>query len=880
MKKVFKKVGLSILTALFLCCAVVLAVQLGLHKNSEKDMMTANAAANTTVTFAASKTELSPGDTFTLTITVSCPTRVTNWSAINLRVGPLAGDNKSPNTEAAQYLSVVGDVKKNDAFKAYQDSFSDVFATSGWFLVSMATQGRNEVSAKTALVITVDIKLSESVTGISSFTFGINPIKQNKVSFNTNTESDLASTGAIEYNTLTFNLGAPSDDATLSSVSVGHGTASAPLTVADNMTYTSNNATLNNFKVRPVATDSGATITIGKDTEDPTTAVTSGSDATITLSAGVTNITIKVTAADKTTVKRYHITVTSNYVQLSGLTATTNSPTTGATKNGLEVKYAASKTSYKVYVPTDATTVNITATVANGYGINTKLALAKTGSVTIPTPAEATSGTAFAVTNAATGDTLTLTATAADGTTTAVYTLTFEKVSVNTGISSFTMTGKGDGQKYNSDTTQATGNIDYCFILPHASDYQGTFDIVLADTTSTVKVGTTAYNSATNYGTGTHNVTVTAQAGNSRTYIVNVAKLIVPAEFTSLKFSQNGTAFTDVFTASEYNTTTHTFTKKINVTEFGGSTPQIYIGGTTTPEATVTVTGGLTKNPSTATASGEANGWYAPLKIGKNTFTLTATSSKGNMVYTFVIDYVEELNSITSMTIKNAANNTDVSGFTFAPATTSYSVSVPYKTTSVTIAAVTDGRYAVVRTGSGNTISRNNSTRTHTLTQTLSVGANTVKLRAVADEGNGAAGTEYTLTITRQAAETTSKLQGLVVKNGNASGAVLPFVDSDGNPVTFDPNVLNYNIVLPEDYSGVLNVFIEAPTEGSEATVSGAGAVSLGTIAAGVDNAKVLPITVTAEDGSKTTYRVIISQKAIVLDNSIELLELTITGND
>lgn len=867
-----RKWSVIVLTVLL---TIILGIGVFLSMTPQKK---ASASSETvTVTYAIDTDKFVPGDTFTITMAIhsTYTDAASFWSGGDIGVGPLKSDGAGGYLdefdkeiaacfESDPYTEGTYEIAGLNTRYSY-DSVLDKFATDGYYNFGFAYKGSGPKVLPT-VDLTVKIHITvKSLPAASIVTFGTPALSKFKIGFGAaqdpmaSRKPNTSSLDIITCNTVSVGSAPASTDATLSALKVGHGTASTNLTIADTMSAESDSESLNNYKVNPTTTDPNTTIKIATTEAGlaSATAIKSGATATVTLDGTVSQpkVFIEVTAQDGTTKKRYTVNVTIKYVALANLAVTTDSATR-PTKNGLATAFNKATLAYTVNVPSDATKATVGVRIPGGFGINPTLALAATG-CTAPASIEASSNASFDVTGIDTGDKLVITATAKDGVTRKAYTLTFQRVSVDTSITSIYATGAKTNQRIEYDPAQSnptgTGSaINYSFQTTYEDDYQAKLVITVA-TGATIRIDNNAYNAAANRTapyTGT--VRVTAEAGNTRDYKVALTKYVPNAELKPLEFSSDGgTTWEDVLSSADF--ASNTFTKKLNVKDIavGG---RVQFRATPSAASTVVASSNLT--------AGNNNVYVGELAFGNNHFTLAARNSEGINTYSFDITLVEDLNTIESVTIQNGG--TALSGFTWDKATTSYTLNVPYSVTSLDFAAVTDGSYTQVKSGT-NTLDRNQTIKTHTRTEQLSVGANTITLTPTANNGTGAAGTAYTFVITRAEASSDNKLSDLVVT-----------INGEKKEINFDPDTGTYAI---QDDSNSLVVDIEATPNDPTATVTGAGTHDLST---GWQEGKnqVITVSVIAENGEKKDYQIIISKNEIKLDENFDISSITVTGSD
>ena len=195
----------------------------------------------------------------------------------------------------------------------------------------------------------------------------------------------------------------------------------------------------------------------------------------------------------------------------------------------------------------------------------------------------------------------------------------------------------------------------------------------------------------------------------------------------------------------------------------------------------------------------------------------------------------------TDANLANLTVSTGTLSPAFSPSTTSYSVSVPNSTSSITITATppTGGS----KSGDG--------------AKTLSVGANTYPIVSTAQDGTTTK--TYTVVVTRQAASSNNNLSGLSVSGYSISPA-------------FDPSVTAYTLTVP---NAAGTVTVNATTQDSGASTTGTGSKVL---AVGSNS---LVIEVTAADGSKKTYTINVIRESgtpLALDSDSSLKSLSVSG--
>lgn len=892
MKISFRKAALSVLIAMFMACVVCLGI---FSIPKEKKVVKAD-NITTNIHLSADKTTVIPGETFILSATLSTTNTSSTWDSANVVVTPSDGAGGT-NTTINQYLSAEqtedAEIPGLTDKGWYENLSSDGFALpadqnpGAYMAFAFQTKrGRTPTSTTVSPTVSMVITIDEGIvsTGVREITFAVRAIPLNYVFYNSMVDQAEGGSSAFISDTVTISLGAATTEANLATLHAGHGSAGTALDISNSSSIIalSPSSNRNNFMFLPVlANDSkGATITIGT-TNPPATTVADGATATVPLgNTGRTTVYIRVTAqaaaagesAPKT--KLYTITVESQIALLSGLTMSYQPPASGATNLKLAPNFAQTTYTYTATVPKGATSVTLTPTVLANYGIVNAVGVATTDCTAATS---VNSGSGLTVTNIKdSGSKVVFTVTSAHGDT-QTYTVNFSALSTDTAIQSFTVTSDS-GSTVASDPSQG---VDYYFKLTPSANTQGKMNVTLPAGTTNIKIkkateADSAFKTLTSndfYGVGSYTIRVTAPAGNYKDYVVQLVREDVPAEFESLGICLPGeTGFTPVLTGNaDYDSATKTYTKTLTISETNK------VGATFRVEGTLKA-GGTYGTPTGFTGpAGEDQTFTGTLALGDNSYSIVVQNGGLTNTYRFNIKLTEGKNAITDIKMTN--NGSAVSGFTFNAATKTYTLTVPYATSSLDFELTTDGTYTRVATGAtgaGYMNKPNHPGDKHVYTRPLTEGDNSIVFRAVADDGKGASGDLYTINVKRTAASTDNKLSGLVVKLPDDT--VLPFEEPN---VTFDPDTQNYVIKIDRNTDiSTLTVKVEATARDPKATVNGDGTINLGALGATADNVTRVPVTVTSEKGDSYTYYIAISQKAIVLDDNFDITDITITGND
>lgn len=860
MLKTFKKFFSLLLFSAF----VILSVY-GISLLKDNNDISANAAtATTTAVITSDKEMVGPGEEVTVTVTLTSTLTDATWGSFDFyfsEVDPDTGKGVSTNS---QYLSLVSYTFNLKDIGTWQDSCAymdnPTSASKAGMHISWAWREGQTTPVTQAAVISVTLKVSEDAGSIGTLTFGIGTANTNKIALATGGTSTSEAFSAIKPNTVSIRLGTISSDATLKSLEVGHTSATNEVTVDDSMTY-GDAETGSTIKIKPTVNDSAATIKYCEGaTATPTLDMTSGAETTISLdSSGETTVKFLVTAENGAT-KTYTLVIKSSYARLERLAVEVKRPTDApaVTGVGLQSTFDKDTENYSVLVTGDYTSVEVAPTILAGYGAT---GVDVTATNCTSSVATVSSGTAV-ITNIQDNSTLALKVTAKDGTTSKTYTLTFTVVDVDTSISSLTMTEQTTGATVVNDSAKATANgVDYYFLLSEESGFQGTFNLTLGSNASSATVDGVAFSPTTVRTAKTYSVVVSAEAGNTQTYSVTVAKNLKPGYIKDLKYAIGSGAASDVISdlniAHDDATNTYTLTKEYDPTAYPVSTP-FTLTGTASEGATIIAT-------NITAGSGK---WTKQLALGTNEFSLKAeTTGVGYTEYKFVIKLLEKKNGITALTIKQGT--TDISGFTFSPTIYSYNITVPFKDYDfINLAATSDGNYtALVAEVSGveYDFTHTSGTTEHTFSQVpLTAGVmTTIKVYAIADNKLGDSGLEYTFNITRAAADTSAQLQSLAV---TVNGVSVPFAEGAFNPAS---NTWNVEISSEGATSAALG--ITATAQSDKATVkigSGNSATQTATFSdtftfsqTGTNESKSYSIVVTPEEGTANTYTLKITKK-------------------
>ena len=268
-----------------------------------------------------------------------------------------------------------------------------------------------------------------------------------------------------------------------------------------------------------------------------------------------------------------------------------------------------------------------------------------------------------------------------------------------------------------------------------------------------------------------------------------------------------------------------------------------------------TVPNNITSVDISATAS-DTSGKVLPgglgtksLNVGENNFNLVVQSQDGTQeIYRLT---VYRLNN--DATLKSLALTNGVNIGTFRGGTTSYTATVPYKTKSSEVTALTNDSNAVITSGTGSFNFTNYGTTTNT--HNIVVNAENCDSKYASVPGNTCTSKTYTITVTRIAPSSNNNLSNLTVNNKTVTN--------------FNKNTLEYT--LPNVSNETTSLLVGAVVEDTDKAQikSGTGTVNLNI----GDNT--LNIVVQAENGDEKTYKLHV--RRLSNDNKLKSLEVKST---
>jgi gliding motility-associated-like protein len=632
--------------------------------------------------------------------------------------------------------------------------------------------------------------------------------------------------------TITREVQPLSINAGLSAMTLSSGTlspvfASATTNYSATVPFTSSSITLS-----PTRSEGSATIKVNGVTVSSGTA--SGS---IALNVGTNTISTVVTAGDGTTTKTYLLTLTREVQPLStdaGLSAMTLSSGT------LAPVFTSATTNYTATVPFTTSSITLSPTRSEGS------ATIKVNGMTV------SSGTASGSIALAVGtNTISTVVTAGDGTTSKTYLLTLTRevqpLSTDAGLSAMTLSSGTLSPVFASATTNYTATVPF-------TSSSITLSPTRSEGTATIKVngvtvgsGTASSNIALAVGTNTISTVVTAGDGTtSKTYLLTLTREVQPlsadAGLTAMTLSSGTLA--PVFTSATTNYTA------------------------TVPFATSSITLSPTRSEGSATikvngitvGSGTASGSIA-LAVGTNTITTVVTAGDGTTIKTYLLTITREVQPLsTDAGLSAIALSSGTLSPVFASATTNYSATVPFTTSSITLSPTRSEGSATIKV---NGVTVGSGTASSNIA--LAVGTNTIS--TVVTAGDGTTTKTYLLTLTRevQPLSTDAGLSAIALSSGTLSPV---FASATTNYSATVPFTTSSITLSPTRSEGTATIKVNGITVGS-GTASGSIALAVGT--------NTISTVVTAGDGSTTkTYSIIITRT--VGSNNANLSALTLSN--
>jgi LEA14-like dessication related protein len=670
--------------------------------------------------------------------------------------------------------------------------------------------------ASSALTVTptvADATASVMVNGVPVTSGNASGAIALAVGANTITTIVTAQDSSTKTYTTTVTRAAASGNNQLSALSLSSGTLAPVFSSATTGYTTSVGNGTTSITVTPTVADATASITVNG------VGVSSGNaSGAIALAVGSNTITVTVVAQNGTPLS-YTITVTrggSANADLSGLSLSSGT---------LSPVFAAGTTSYTASVSNATTSITTTPTASDASASITVNGVAVASG-------NASGGTALNVGS----NTITTVVTAQDGTTIKTYTVTVTRAgSSNNDLSALTLSSGTLSPVFAAGTTSyaasiATGTASIT-VTPSAA--VGTSSITVNGVA--VSSGAASGPIAMNPGSNTVTVVVTAQNSATKSYTVTITRALPSSNADLAALSLSSGTLSPAFAAA----TTSYSASVGNATTSITATPTVSDGS-----ASVTVNG-------VAVASGNASGAIA-LAVGANTITTVVTAQDGSTLKTYTVTVTRAGSGDANLSAMTLSSGTLAPAF--APATTSYTVSIAAASANITLTPTVNEPNATVMV---NGVIVASGTASGALA--MSTGANTVSV--VVSAQNGSTKT-YTVTVTR-AVSTNNDLAALSLSSGTLTPV---FSAPQQNYSATVPNATATLSVTPTVADGSASVSVNGVAVASGAA-SGAIALNVGP--------NVIGVVVTAQDGTPRTYSITVTRN---VSSNADLNALTISS--
>ena len=665
-----------------------------------------------------------------------------------------------------------------------------------------------------------------------------------------------------------------STDATLSALALSEGTLSPTFSSAGTSYTASVGNAVSSITVTPTTNDAGATDFAGNSSAKPTVEYLDASDTALTdadtastdsfevdLSSGSNVITVKVTAADGTTVKTYTVTVmraaapTDAILSALSLSSGTLSPT-----------FSSAHTSYTASVGYPVS--RITVTPATGHASATVTYL--DASDTALTDADTASTDSFEVDLSEGANVIKVKVTAAEGAALKTYTVTVTRAAASTDatLGALSLSPGTLNPAFASAGTSYTASVGYpvsrVTLSATASDAGATiayldgsddaltdadtastdsFEVDLSEGANVIKVQVTAENGTT---VKTYTVTVTRAAASTD---ATLGALALSPGTLNPTFASADTSYTAsvVYAVSRVTVSPTTNYSNAGIAYLDGSDDA------------------LTDADTASTDSFEVD-----LSEGANVIKVQVTAEDATTTETYTVTVTRAAPS-TDATLSALSLSSGTLSPMFASAHTSYTASVVYAVSRVTVSPTTNYSNATIAylDGSDDALTDADTASTGSFEVDLSEGANVIKVKVTAEDG---ATTEtYTVTVTRAAPSTDATLGALALSPGTLNPTFSPADTSYTASVVYA--VSRVTVATTTNYSNAGIAYLD----GSDDALTDADTSSTGSFEVDLsEGANVIKVKVTAEDGATTeTYTVTVTRAAPSTDATLSALALS-----
>jgi hypothetical protein len=247
--------------------------------------------------------------------------------------------------------------------------------------------------------------------------------------------------------------------------------------------------------------------------------------------------------------------------------------------------------------------------------------------------------------------------------------------------------------------------------------------------------------------------------------------------------------------------------------------------------------------------SGSSSGSLA-LNVGSNTIDVLVTAQDGTTTKTYTTT-VTRTAAATVSTLDNLVLSDGTLSSTFNSGTTSYTASVPYTTSSITVTPTKTNSFASiqVQVNAGGYSALTSGSPSSSLS--LNVGSNTIDVKVTAEDGSF---TTYTTTVTRAAVATDATLSALTT----TAGALTPTFDAGTTSYTASVDNTTASVTVTPTKTNAFATIQVRVNSGSYSTITSGNASSALALNEG-DNT--IEVKVTAQDGTTIqTYTITVNR--------------------
>ena len=655
---------------------------------------------------------------------------------------------------------------------------------------------------------------------------------------------------ALKTYTVTVTRAAASTDATLGALALSPGTLSPAFASADTSYTASVGYPVSRVTLSATASDAGATIAYLDGSDDALTDADTSSTGSfeVDLSVGANVIKVKVTAGDDTTVKTYTVTVTRAAASTDAtLSALSLSPGT------LSPAFSSADTSYTASVVYPVSRVTVSATASDAGATIAYL----DGSDDALTDADTSSTDTFEVDLSEGANVIKVKVTAENATTVKTYTVTVTRAAASTdaALGVLALSPGTLSPAFASAVTSYTASVVYAVsrvtVSATASDSGATiayldgsddaltdadtastdsFEVDLSEGANVIKVKVTAENATT---VKTYTVTVTRTPASTDAAL---SALSLSSGTLSPVFASADTSYTAsvVYAVSRVTVSPTTNYSNAGIAYLDGSDDA------------------LTDADTASTDSFEVD-----LSEGANVIKVKVTAEDATTVKTYTVT-VTRTPASTDAALSALSLSSGTLSPVFASADTSYTASVVYAVTRITVSPTTNYSNAGIAylDGSDDALTDADTSSTDSFEVDLSEGANVIKVKVTAED---ATTTEtYTVTVTRAAPSTDANLGALSLSPGTLSPAFASTHTSYTASVVY---VVTRVTVAPTKNQATATI---AYLDGSDDALTDADTASTGSFEVDLSvGANVIKVKVTAENATTVkTYTVTVTRAA------------------